>query len=530
MSKLQCEGYLFQPPLTNTQATGEYGSLINQGAAAAQLSDNTVLRLCTGPSGGCGKDLKQERLAQLGCRILVQETHRNLGPGTPIWNILLPQLSNAIPSVNAAAATLGAVYEATLLASSSSLTTKQGATIQYGRAIRHIQQDVSSQLYGPVPLLVSCALLAFAEILQRRQYNALTHLQGALKLLHSRDQVPVRRMSPGSPATNDCDMAGAATTITLEDDISLMFMTLDIQTASYALGQPPCLSVSAHEDPPHTSLNTRNINEAGRYIVRLIHSCYHFTAHASESKYLPRPAVPSELVLEQGRHIANLSLWIHILNKALLFPDPNPGDNLSPDTHCHALILRTQCLSTLIYVSTVLNPEECSYDLHGPQFQQIIRDAATILAQDSGSSSPLRQFRPSPGIVQPLFFTAIKYRHGLWRRQAVELLRRSGREGPFDGKLLAEVAGRAVEIEEAGSRAPAPAPAVVVPLAEHIPEVHRLHGCGMDAEARDEDDGQPMHSVTVMFSRCRNVERMLCGVVSWDDGCNWDIWDEAVEF
>jgi hypothetical protein len=44
--------------------------------------------------------------------------------------------------------------------------------------------------------------------------------------------------------------------------------------------------------------------------------------------------------------------------------------------------------------------------------------------------------------------TAIKYRHSARRRQAVELLRSTGLEGPWDGELLAAVASRAIEIEE----------------------------------------------------------------------------------
>jgi hypothetical protein len=55
---------------------------------------------------------------------------------------------------------------------------------------------------------------------------------------------------------------------------------------------------------------------------------------------------------------------------------------------------------------------------------------------------------PGPGILQTLFFTAIKYRHSAHRRRAVELLGRTGLEGPWDVKLLVAVASRAIEIEE----------------------------------------------------------------------------------
>lgn len=309
----------------------------------------------------------------------------------------------------------------------------------------------------------------------------------------------------------------------LEDNLSLMFMTLDIQKASYVLGQPPDLKVSCPQNLPPSSSGVQNMNETELHLVRLIHSSYHFTAHASQYKYLSRASIPADLVLEQCRHIARLTLWLDSINRDFLPNHPDPRHKLSPDAYCHALVLRSQCLSTLVHLSSVLSAHESSYDLHGTRFQHIIRDAAIVLTRASGASSQLPQIRPCPGIIQPLFFTAIKYRHGNWRRQAIELLRRAGREGPFDGKVLAAAASRLVEIEESPPR---PSNAGDV-SPEQVAEVDRVHGCGMDAEAKDDDE--PVRSITVMFSRCRNVEEMLSGKESWDHGSNWNMWDEVLE-
>jgi hypothetical protein len=62
---------------------------------------------------------------------------------------------------------------------------------------------------------------------------------------------------------------------------------------------------------------------------------------------------------------------------------------------------------------------------------------------------------------------------------------------------------------------------------EHISERARLHRCGMDAEAVD---GKPVNMVAFMFSRCKDMEQMISGEVSWDVKCNWDIWDETLLF
>jgi hypothetical protein len=91
--------------------------------------------------------------------------------------------------------------------------------------------------------------------------------------------------------------------------------------------------------------------------------------------------------------------------------------------------------------------------------------------------------------------------------------------------LLAAVASRAIEIEEVNLDLQASEEPAVLP--EHISERDRLHGCGMDSEAAPD---KPMNMVSVTFSRCRDVERMVSGELSWEDKGNWDIWDEKLLF
>jgi hypothetical protein len=484
---------------------------------------STGIRLFVRVTEGFHKHPEQERLARLGCSVLAQGTHRELGSGTSIWTRLLPQLSNAIPAVNAAAAALGAIYESISMTDVCSPTNRRSATLQYGKAIHHLQKEVSTQRYGPVPVLMSCALLASVELLRRRQYYALMHLQGAMKLLRHRNQTLSSTKGPEPTYTSELGALHEATG-GVADNLTLMFLTLDIQKASYILSQPPDLDALSDQDLRLVSSNTWSVTGAEFQLVRLIHTSYHFTAQASQFKYLPRAAVPCDLVFKQGLLIAKLSIWLDILNQNFSSNQVDSAHKLSSEGFYHTLILRSQCLSTLVYLSTVLSPHECSYDIHGPRFQRIVQDAGTILSNDGGSVPELRQFRPSPGIIQPLFLAATKYRHAVWRRRAIELVRRAGREGPFDGLLLAAVANRAVEIEE-GSFRPL-VPRGILP--EHVAEADRVHGCGVDAEAKDDDE--PIRSVPVMFSLCQNVDGMLSGPEPWDHGSNWNIWHEVVEF
>jgi hypothetical protein len=119
----------------------------------------------------------------LGCEILASDTCRDESScSRSIWEYLLPQLSHVIPAGNAAVAAFGAFYELRMMPKSTDRSNSAAAT-QSNIAILALQQDIASQSYGSVPLLLACVMLASAELMQRRQFNALIHLQGAFRIL-----------------------------------------------------------------------------------------------------------------------------------------------------------------------------------------------------------------------------------------------------------------------------------------------------------------------------------------------------------
>lgn len=476
-------------------------------------------------SDGFRRNSEQDRLSKLGCRILAHDPLQGESSYSRcVWEYLLPQLSHAIPTVNAAAAAFGAFYELRVMPEADRLHST--ATKQYEIALLNLQQDISNQPHGSVALLLACVMLASAELMQRRQLNALIHLQGAFKILSASGRT---RSSPTSSHEVEQILTpgstGADSNSLTNDDVSLLFEALDVQTAGYVLGRPPDLPTSVFDRAGNRSEKLGSVNEAEARLVPLLHSCYHFTAHATAFKYLPHAPNASVLLLEQGRHLAHLSQWLEILDRNVLSVQPGAVQQLATKSYSHALMLRAQCLGNLVYASTVLSPYEASYDLHTSRFTQIVEDVATALTNHPDTMADIHQFRPGPGILQALFFTAIKCRHSALRRHAVDLLRRAGLEGPWDGKLLAAVASRAIEIEEENLRLSVSQVLDVLP--EHISERDRLHGCGIDSEAAP---GKPMHTVTVAFSRCRDVERMVSGELPWDDKSNWEMWDETLLF
>jgi hypothetical protein len=211
----------------------------------------------------------------------------------------------------------------------------------------------------------------------------------------------------------------------------LLFQALDVQTAGYVLGRPPDLPASIFDDGGNPPRRFGNVSEAEAWLIPLLHSCHHFTARASAFKYLPRAPTVSDFLLEQGRHVARLSQWLEILDHNMLSVRPGTVQQVSTRSYSHALMLRAQCLNTIIYASTILSAYEAAHDIHDSRFTQIVEDVDAAVSHNEGMADGLHQYRPGPGILQSLFFTAIKYRHSARRRRAIELLQRTGLEGPW---------------------------------------------------------------------------------------------------
>ena len=105
------------------------------------------------------------------------------------------------------------------------------AAHKYSQAIGVIQEQVFCQSEPDEALLISCLLLACAEVVQWRELNALTHLKGTMELLRSRGR------SEGVVIKQDPEDESAA--FTPKGELDYLVVQLDIQASSYALGLPP---------------------------------------------------------------------------------------------------------------------------------------------------------------------------------------------------------------------------------------------------------------------------------------------------
>ena len=346
----------------------------------------------------------------------------------------------SIPSVSAAATALGAVHEMQASYNSISPVDQRFAVSQYQIALRVLQQDLLTQPHGPTPLILICFMLSTAEMFLQQETNALFHLQGAFKLIQ-------HRKSEGNASGPAHSGTLKIESLSQQDDLEIVLLTIDFHICSYALSKTPDLPPISI---PSILPSTFDLNSAHTIFVQLVHACYHFTSNVYKFKYQPHYANAS-VYIEQGRHISHLSTWLEKFDLNVL---PRLREDSPLKLYSHGLTLRMTVLSILIYLSCILCPYETAYDTHASRFKQIIADADAIISARRPESDHLvkgidgQRFTTGPGLIQPLFLTAWKCRDPLNRRRAIRLLSLTGREGPWVGKREACVTTRIMELEE----------------------------------------------------------------------------------
>jgi hypothetical protein len=380
----------------------------------------------------------------LGSKLYVSDPFQLYSKSTgALFSTLLPQLSTLYPSVNAAVAAFGAAYDSAVLRAGDSLA-EDYSTKQYGIALRLLQHELGRSEPQYAPLLVASTLLASAETIQARQKGALAHVLGAFGIFTNRHNRQQLLPSNVEPVHASGDGGLSAENISLLENLCT---TLDTQVATFAWGERPHLSAQ-----PFTQSITgpQNVDELCQELPKLIHIGLHFVAAASEDSLQLKADLSFDLIMKQSQILSWLRKWLDSFSELVETNDNSYGPKTPYGRHLR--LLKAQCLAMLLGVSNIRTTLQTSWDKYGPEFEEIVNCAAIVLEGadfPATSTSSIPSFSPAPGVIQPLFFTARKYRHSLVRRRAISLLRLTGYEGPFSGDFEADLATRFVEIEEA---------------------------------------------------------------------------------
>lgn len=183
-------------------------------------------------------------------------------------------------------------------------------------------------------------------------------------------------------------------------------------------------------------------------------------------RYWKREAVPVAWMMQREEATTSFEAWLNALEN--FFRESRvvlrPADTKS------LLGLRLQIRVAIIMLKTCIDcGPESSFDVFEDEFEDMITQVESMgdvlgLREGQPLDNEGTPFTMDLGIIHPLFFIATKCRNWSLRMRAIVELRRAGREGVWEGPIMAVVGERIAQIEETGT-----------PWGEAIPERNRLH-------------------------------------------------------
>jgi hypothetical protein len=384
------------------------------------------------------------------------------------WESLLPQAGQQEPVVRNAIVALGTLHEDYQLREgkySNQLIDEpsyQHALQLYGKALRQLNGHLhQGSTQGAKLAIISSILFACFEVLRRNNMAAVIHYQAGMReLTRQMNLTKAAAMSPkGSsspPALNPIPQGEL-------DELLRVFARYDIQACTFS--KPHTESIDFNL--PRVLPTNLTLPEVRMHLDNLLISVYQLVkSNLGMYRYWRRETVPGHWLTQNEEATTTFTAWLNALENFF----HQSSVTLRPTDAKSLLGLRLQIKVAIIMLNTCIDcGPESSFDIFEDEFEDMIVQVekigdALLLREGQPLDNEATPFTMDLGIIHPLFFIATKCRSWSLRRRAIVELRRAGREGVWEGPIMAVVAERIVQIEEAG-----------VPWGEAIPESNRLH-------------------------------------------------------
>ncbi|KAL9596780.1 MAG: hypothetical protein Q9219_005570 [cf. Caloplaca sp. 3 TL-2023] len=357
----------------------------------------------------------------------------------------------------------------------------QFAYRQYYKAVKLLQRDMGRDDKDSVNFaLIACFLFIVFEFLQGNDPSAITHLRCGLNIIRQ------QRCLLLNSTTHDQKPPSAMRFDPIQSQIVRIFGIIDSQTSMW-LNQR---STNPKSYIPVDSLETQSwfpdtyssLDDACQDLNDIISRVYNFRRRAAKHDFAHSTAqVPSSVYAERDSFLDELDA--HRRRLAIYLTDRQSHGHDPEDPH-RITLLRINRKVTTIMLTTYLEPHESSFYARAqPHFWQIVSLATLILRpedpemrrkvlflgvdhsnnktnssltplSDDNESGELKKEKEKPphhhhrqifsffaGLIQPLYFTAIKCLDRETALKAIELLEMEPwREGSWDSAVMAKTA------------------------------------------------------------------------------------------
>lgn len=390
------------------------------------------------------------------------------GSETGFWESLLLKAGQQEPVIRNAIVALGTLHE--------DYQTREGkfhnqlieepsyqhALQLYGKALRQLNGHLhQGSTQGAKLAIISSILFTGFEVLRRNNMAAVIHYQAGMRELTR--QIKLTKAAATSPQSSSSPPTLMPIPQGELDELLRVFARYDIQACTFSKPHAEALDFNLPRVLP-TSLT---LPEVKMHLDNLLISIYQMVkSNLSMFRYWRRETVPVNWVAQREEATATFEAWLNALEN--FFHQSNI--TLRPADAKSLLGLRLQIRVAIIMLKTCIDcGPESSFDIFQDEFEDMIVQVEKMgdaigLHQAQPLDTEVTTFTMDLGIIHPLFFIATKCRNWSLRRRAAVELRRAGREGVWEGPIMAVVAEKIFQIEEAG-----------VPRGEVVPESNRLH-------------------------------------------------------
>jgi Fungal specific transcription factor domain len=351
------------------------------------------------------------------------------------WNRLL-QLSNIEPAIRHAAIAVGTIHEqygmygaeVVSVPDNPTESSHRFAVLEYNKATNTLVKRLSADSNSVLTTVAACLLFISIEFLRGEVEMALKHLHSGLDILKTWRDGP--RSSAESPM--------------VEEEILPVFERLSMTSTLF--GRPADQLYDDVVTLPSAEVTFDSLSGARKSLVGLVNLSLQFIRSVMGRKN--RFEVVFEDIVQQTHLEGLLHKWEQSFEVLIRRRQWTQLERNSIS------LLRIHQKSILIWLLTSLSPNETSFDQYNEIFESAI-NVATVELVDAFAdpSTPGRppNFSFEMQFIAPLYFIAIKCRVGWIRRRAIDILSKAAsKEGPWDSRRSARVAGRVMALEESG--------------------------------------------------------------------------------
>lgn len=339
-------------------------------------------------------------------------------------------------------------------------------TLLYGKALRQLNQRLNQPSQENAKIAIICSILfANFEVLRRNNMAAVVHYQQGMRQLMRQMALPTPSPSPtdnNGSSVSSFSSSNHSQLLTVRfreipenelDDIMRVFARYDIQACTFSKekAEPLNVDISASEAIPQ--LTDLSLPQVRVHLDNLLVCVYQLIkSDLRMYRYWDVAAVPPIWGHRREQAIKVFEDWCNVLEQFFV-----NAEKSIPHHEARSLLgLRLQIKVAIIELKMSIDHKtETCYDAFRSDFADMVDRVEKLFgALALTDVKPLDvetvDFTMELGLVHPLFFIASKCRDWNVRRRSIALLRKAGKEGVWEGPIMAVFATKIMRLEEQG--------------------------------------------------------------------------------